>query len=355
MPRCVLIIVVIASVGAGHADKDDPPTIMGERHWVHELGSAPQRTAKIYSQGVQDGIIDAIFSRVNITNSFFVEFGLGYEGSSLRDYSSISVREMDTIGLNTRLLAKRGWKGVYFDAQTASPAFNVTRAVLTRANICQHFQKAEVPQELDYLSIDVDSIDLWLLLGLLEGGFRPRVLSVEFNANFPADLLISVEPQWKAWAGRAVAGASAAALNFVASKFGYKVVHLMRERGPSQPPMDMFFIRGDVLESAGGTATLPTFVELAKGVPLPYRIHAPCVKQDLKRLVHVPLFLDGSEAESRRHAVQEVRHLSETVQSKWKVKASGPRELRWRMVGMCHLRAFENTSSSTLPIDGSGD
>ena len=36
---------------------------------------------------------------------------------------------------------------------------------------------------MDYISIDVDSTDVWLMHALLSGGYAPRVLSIEFNAR----------------------------------------------------------------------------------------------------------------------------------------------------------------------------
>ena len=40
-----------------------------------------------------------------------------------------------------------------------------------------------IPSDVDYISIDVDSTDVWLMHALLSGGYAPRVLSIEFNAR----------------------------------------------------------------------------------------------------------------------------------------------------------------------------
>ena len=71
--------------------------------------------------------------------------------------------------------------------------------LLTPENIGEAFRSAGVPEDVDYVSIDVDSIDVWLLHGLLSSGYRPRVLSVEFNRNFNADMLATHEKNWHVW------------------------------------------------------------------------------------------------------------------------------------------------------------
>ena len=102
------------------------------------------------------------------------------------------------------------------------------RIVLTEGNIVSAFHNASIPPEVDYVSIDVDSIDVWLLRALLlERQYRPRVISIEYNRNFLIDMFVSCERNWHEWTGRSVFGASAAAINLVASSFGYRAVHVM--------------------------------------------------------------------------------------------------------------------------------
>merc|ERR1719362_910380 len=103
---------------------------------------------------------------------------------------------MDSIGLNTRGLSKKGWRGRYFDANFESREFNISQAILTEDSIGRDFESHGIPKDCDYVSIDVDSIDLWLLKGLLDYGYRPRVISVEFNWRFPPDALITMPRQW---------------------------------------------------------------------------------------------------------------------------------------------------------------
>jgi len=244
---------------------------------------------KIYSQDTQDGILQNIFKHVGTTNKFFVEFGFGYEGRNITE----EVMDHAAMGLNTRLLAKQGWKGLYFDAEISAPAFGVVKALLTESNIGQTFEAQSVPKDVDYISVDVDSVDYWLLSGLLRAGYKPRVLSTEFNANFPADALITFQPEWHAWTHRKVYGASAGALNKLASEHGYVPVMIMST-------LDMFFVRRDVLEQHCDMASVPSFAHLSSFLPRPTP-HRPCQKEDVSRMLDVELLLEGNrEAASEK-------------------------------------------------------
>uniref|UniRef100_A0A061R0Y0 Methyltransferase FkbM domain-containing protein n=1 Tax=Tetraselmis sp. GSL018 TaxID=582737 RepID=A0A061R0Y0_9CHLO len=265
--------------------------------WIVDL---KDKEWKNFSQGGQDGIVNAIFEQIGTTNKFFVEFGLGYVENVTGDV-------MQDQGLNTYLLAKSGWKGLYFDALQSSQEFNVTKAVLTEDNIVEHFQQASVPFEVDYVSIDVDSIDLWLLKGLIGKGspYRPRVISIEYNINFAPNMKISMEPTWHAWTNRAVYGASAGAINYVAQRNGYKTVYIM----PSG--LDLFLIRRDILSDCCG----PSFKDMSKDI-MPSRMHPECTKEDLDRLVDDPLYLNGKYERAREEANRQVRSLADRYGSK---------------------------------------
>jgi len=107
---------------------------------------------KMYSQSVQDGIIENIFKNIGTTNKFCVEFG--FNSTTLEGGS----------GSNTaNLILNEGWEALLLDGSNSNPEINLHQVFLTPENIVETFNKYNVPKDLDYLSIDVDSIDLWLL------------------------------------------------------------------------------------------------------------------------------------------------------------------------------------------------
>eukprot|EP00966_Prymnesium_polylepis_P093705 2168271-Prymnesium_polylepis.1 len=178
-----------------------------------------QERHRVFSQGHQDGILQRIFRRIGTTNRHCVEFGFGYVEEGMTGFELLKRNS----GLNTRyLLENQGWNATFFDAIVSDPAINVRRVVLTEDNIVASFAAAQVSLDVDYVSIDVDSIDVWLLNALLEGGYRPRVISLEYNANFNINQPVSCGRKWQSWNGTSVFGASAAALNLVAEQFDYR-------------------------------------------------------------------------------------------------------------------------------------
>jgi len=123
---------------------------------------------KIYSQAGEDGVIQGIFKLIGLTNKLCVEFG--------------STGACD----NTKFLrTKQGWKAVLFDRTPTSPKTHAE--FITAANIVTVFKKYKVPLNFDLLSIDIDGNDYWVWKAL-EGGYRPRVVIIEYNCNFPLNV-----------------------------------------------------------------------------------------------------------------------------------------------------------------------
>ena len=211
--------------------------------WLDSLHYAPARRGDT-SQGRQGSVLRGIFDRIGATNRVCVEFGFGY--GSAQSLANLTLADLTSgnrvlSGLNTQGLIMQGWHPTFFDPAIELPNLKVRRALLTRANIANEFRKAGIPIAVDYVSIDVDSIDAWLFLGLLAGGYRPRVISVEYNMHFRTDMLISCEERWHKWTGKSVYGASAGVLNLIAEMFDYHLVTIVRG-------LDLFFVRRDVLD-----------------------------------------------------------------------------------------------------------
>jgi hypothetical protein len=176
--------------------------------------------------------------------------------------------------------------------------FAVNRVTLTEANIVQTFEAAKVPYDVDFVSIDVDSIDFWLLKGLLapDSPYRPRVIQNEFNQLYGPDQFITNRPVPKKYAGSAdfsysftSYGASAAALNLLASQAGYTCVYLLH---------DIIFVRTDLL-SAIGCKRPPPFGAIVNG-KIPRHVgFRPCNEQHLENLLEVHSILAYPHLEVR--------------------------------------------------------
>ena len=198
-------------------------------NWLFELR---QKEKKIYSQKGQDGIIGEIFSRIGTENTppFCVEFGFNSE--KINGGSGANV---------ANLVLTKGWNSLLLDGDHENPLINLHKEYLTAGNICSILEKYNCPPRPDYVSIDVDSTDLWLFDSLLSK-YSPRLVSVEYNANFPIEHAITHPNEKSLYRdGCSTYGASLKALDLVGKKYGYSLVYVLIE-------LDAFFIRNDLIE-----------------------------------------------------------------------------------------------------------
>ena len=182
------------------------------------------------SQGSQDAKLKRIFAEVGVLNRSFVEFG--YTGTRTS---------------NTVALRRQGWHGLLLDGQNSNAAINLHAEKIKSSNVVRLFHRYSVAREVDYVSIDIDSFDLWVLRNLLNSVFRPRVLTVEYNSNFPWGYslafpdpqIMDVPKRLQQWGGNCYMGSAASALHAVSVEAGYVVVDV-------EPGLDLFLVRRDL-------------------------------------------------------------------------------------------------------------
>jgi len=149
---------------------------------------------KVYSQNDEDGLIESIFEDIGIKNRFFIEIGIG-----------------NGVENNTHYLLLKDWKGVWIDSNAAVikklkkqinnyDSLNLKCAKITPQNINQtinEYRKAKnnenfvIPENLDFLSIDIDSFDIFCIKEL--NIIKPRLICIEYNAKFPPPTKLSIE------------------------------------------------------------------------------------------------------------------------------------------------------------------
>jgi len=215
------------------------------------------RPRAVYSQAQQDVTLARIFGEIGVTNKFCVEFGFNAETLDGGSGSNAA-----------RLIVENEWTGLLLDKDYQNSAINLHRVTLTPENIGEVFRAHGVPTEPDYVSIDVDSIDLWLFKALLQAAYRPRVVSVEYNSNYGIEESVTVRPGTVNTNDQCY-GASLAALYKVGQEFNYRLVDV-------EPGLDMFFVRADVWGGkALALAECESFTRLSvHPVPTPQRVAA---------------------------------------------------------------------------------
>jgi len=234
--------------------------ITKDDNWVNNVPIG----RRVYSQGKQDGIIEYIFENIGTTFKFCVEFG--FNTDFLTGGSGANI---------TRLVMNENWKCLLLDSEYENLDINLHKELLTYENIGQIFKKYSVPPKPDYVSIDVDSTDLWLMKGMLEAGYRPRLISVEYNKNYPLGFSYTVTrektPVSFDYISQMLYGASMTALNKVAEEFEYSLVAVV-------DGLDLFFVRNDLLTCSA--PSIESFKHLTN-----QRQHGPTTIERLREYV----------------------------------------------------------------------
>lgn len=192
--------------------------------------------AKSYSQNGEDGMIAEIFRRIGTANRIFFEFGVE-----------------DGLQNNSLLLLYQGWQGVWLEGVEGHVAsirqrfasvldngrLRVRNCYVNRDNINPILEEMGVPDDLDLMSIDVDSIDYYIFEALRAA--RPRVIVIEYNSKLPPPTraVIPYNDDFR-WHGTDYFGASLQSLTDLADRKGYRLV------GCDITGTNAFFVRADL-------------------------------------------------------------------------------------------------------------
>ena len=133
------------------------------------------------------------------------------------------------------------------------PVVNINKYV-TPDNINGILEDNEIPSNFDFLKIDIDSFDGQLMETILESGYRPSVISIEINPEFPHPVQFCMQytPEIKE-AGSVVKfglyGCSVAFAAHLAACYGYSPWYLTF--GEVSCVQDMIFVRNSVMQKCG--------------------------------------------------------------------------------------------------------
>ena len=192
---------------------------------------------KVYSQHDEDGIIEEVFRRIGTTDRFFVEFGVG-----------------DGLENCTTYCLLKGWSGAWIDGSAAcyeaiqrnmrslieSGKLKARYSFITSENVEELFSDLNIPEEFDFLSIDIDYNDFWIWKALTK--FRPRVVAIEYNSSFKSTVACTVPYDAdRIWDYTNCYGASLKALEYLASEKDYCLV------GCNYTGVTAFFVRSDLV------------------------------------------------------------------------------------------------------------
>lgn len=185
----------------------------------------------------EDGVILKIFEKIGVSsNPLIIEFGetrsLGTTTRSFRiKYFSKAIYFTGNLNMKSTFLnildifkitfSKRKLRYLKF-------LFNLPfKYFVTPDNIINLLQKKNV-NNIDILTIDIDSYDYYITKKILEEGFKPTLLILEYNPSIPIDLKITYpyKTQKNKPVNKKVYGASFKALHDLAKKYDYELIHI---------------------------------------------------------------------------------------------------------------------------------
>ena len=197
--------------------------------------TAMQRRFAYWSQHDEDGIVYSLLQTVGIKTRHLVDIGCGDHG-----------------GNSSWLLQECGFRGLLLDASPRAVTLSrelfadarvlIQQVVVSARNVNALIAAHDFPQELDFLSIDVDGMDYWIWNAV---DYRPRVVAIEYNSAFGPDVSVTV-PEIEGFVRSTVGparlyfGASLTALAKLGLRKGYRLI--MTDASGT----NAFFVRDDL-------------------------------------------------------------------------------------------------------------
>ena len=190
---------------------------------------------QITSQNNEDGIINYIFDKLKIDKLNFIEIGFDYYQNNSLGILNKCNKGLFIDGDNKKVIILRNVLKLFYP----KTKITVQNALVDIDNINKIKEKNfNDEEEIDFLSIDVDGIDYYLLKQI---NFEPKLICIEYNFWFGKDLSCAV-PYEKNYVLDSLSdyvGASLKALTELANSKGYHLIAI------DSACTNAFFIRDD--------------------------------------------------------------------------------------------------------------
>lgn len=148
-----------------------------------------------FSQSGGDGIIEFLLSYVKEPNRYFVEIGSsdGLENNSsclafAKKYSGVMIEgDPEKSSVAKTYLTRFNW-GVRY-----------VNAFVTRETIGEVLKRESLYSNPDFYSQDIDGVDFYIMEAILNSGFRPKVICLEFNSTYgpSREITVKYQPDFK--------------------------------------------------------------------------------------------------------------------------------------------------------------
>ena len=169
----------------------------------------------VYSQFGEDGITETIFNCIGHGKKYYIEFGVE-----------------NGMECNTRILREKyNWFGLLMDGGNTNKTIGLYKEFITKENIGNLFRKYVTVSktEIDFLCVDLDGNDWYILAEILKLNYKPRVICCEVNPSLGLkEVTIKYNPI-HCWDATNYFGASITSFNNLLKMYGYTFIYLTSE------------------------------------------------------------------------------------------------------------------------------
>jgi len=140
-----------------------------------------------FSQNGEDGIIEVLRRQLNSSNRYFVEIGSAHGVENNSAWLVVAERYEGLMIEGNARLADRARRNVatYSIGTQCQTMFVTVESAATILNLARY-------HDPDVFSLDIDGNDYHIARALISGGFRPRIVVVEYNSAYGTERSLSV-------------------------------------------------------------------------------------------------------------------------------------------------------------------
>lgn len=195
---------------------------------------------RVYSEYEEDGMLLYIFSLIGTANRTFVDIGAG--DAIMSNCANLAINlgwhGLLVDGSEGRIKTGREYYATLPDCRAYPPKF--VQAILTRANVNAVIRENGVEGEIDFLSLDIDGNDYWILDAI--DCISPRIMLLECHVEFGKHNIVVPydEKYMPSKSNPYYRGAGPAAMVALAKQRGYRLI------GGIRLGFNLFFARNDI-------------------------------------------------------------------------------------------------------------
>jgi len=141
------------------------------------------------------------------------------------------------------------------------------KTLINPDNIVAILREAHCPPNFEFLKVDIDGFDAAVTAAILAGGFRPLVIQLEVNSEFPPPIAFSVAPHPKYVPGGQT-GFFGCSLSYAADLLGRYEYELIQLDFMTKFTHDSLFVRREMLSWGLGVKSLASRDAFLAEIPL---------------------------------------------------------------------------------------